>query len=218
MPLLLIAVFIIVPLAELYLIIKIGGSIGIVPTLFLLLVDSIFGSLLLRSQGRSAWVALNRAIAENRAPAKEVLDGVLIIFGGALLLTPGFLTDIVGLLLLIPPTRAMVRGFMRRFVVGRFSAGPRAAMWGYGRVQDRRRRPPGAPREPEPPQGPGPESPREAPQGDPIFGDFAWRDPAAGNRPGDIEGTAHEVGDEDELPPGDGGGEGDDEGRGTFPG
>ncbi len=105
-------------------IIKVGGSIGIGPTIFLLLVDSILGSLLLRSQGRSAWVALNRAIAESRLPAKEVLDGVLIIFGGALLLTPGFLTDIVGLFLLIPPTRAIVRGFMRRFVVGRFSARP----------------------------------------------------------------------------------------------
>ena len=212
MPLLLVAVFIVVPLVELYVIIQIGGSIGIVPTLLLLLLDSILGSLLLRSQGRSAWVALNRAIAESRVPAKEVLDGVLIIFGGALLLTPGFLTDIVGLLLLIPPTRAIVRGFMRRFVVGRFSAGPRAAMWGYDQVQGRepaRRRPRG----PEPPQGPGPESPRQAPQGDPMFGDFDWREREAGPRPDDIEGTAHEVGDDEELPPG----ESDSEGRGTFP-
>lgn len=193
-------------------IIQIGGSIGIVPTLLLLLVDSILGSLLLRSQGRSAWVALNRAIAESRVPAKEVMDGVLIIFGGALLLTPGFLTDIVGLLLLIPPTRAIVRGFMRRFVVGRFTAGPRAAMWTYGRVQDGRGSAP--PRRPEPAQGPGPESPREAPQGDPMFGEFDWRQPDPGPRPGDIEGTAHEVGDEEELPPG----EDDSEGRGTFPG
>ena len=199
MPLLLVAVFIVVPLLELYVIIQIGGSIGIVPTLFLLLVDSILGALLLRSQGRSAWVALNRALAESRVPAKEVLDGVLIIFGGALLLTPGFLTDIVGLLLLIPPTRATVRGFLRRFVVGRFTAGPRATMWTYGRVQG---------------EGPGPESPREAPQGDPMFGEFGWRQPAPAHRPDDIEGTAHEVGDEDELPAGDD----DGEGRGTFPG
>ena len=99
-------------------------------------------------------MALNRAIAESRVPAKEVLDGVLIIFGGALLLTPGFLTDIVGLLLLIPPTRAIVRGFMRRFVVGRFSAGPRAAMWSYGRVQGRGRG--AAPRGPSPAPARGP--------------------------------------------------------------
>ena len=214
MPLILIAVFIVVPLVELYVIIQIGGSIGIVPTLLLLLVDSIVGSLLLRSQGRSAWVALNRAIAESRVPAKEVLDGVLIIFGGALLLTPGFLTDIVGLLLLIPPTRAMVRGFARRFVVGRFSVGPRAAMWTYDRVQGGRERAPRRPRGPEPTQGPGPDSPREAPQGDPMFGEFDWREREAGPRPGDIDGTAHEVGDEDELPPG----ADDDEGRGTFSG
>lgn len=192
MPLFLIAVFIVVPLVELYVLIKVGGSIGVGPTLALLLLDSILGALLLRSQGRSAWVSLNRAIAESRVPAKEVLDGVLIIFGGALLLTPGFLTDIFGLLLLIPPTRAMVRGFLRRFAVGRFSVGPRAAMWTYGRVQDG----------------------REAPQGDPMFGEFNWRDPAPGPRPGDIEGTAQEVGDEDELPAGGR----DDEGRGTFSG
>src|SRR5687768_15661351 len=100
MPLLLIAIFIVVPLIELYVIIQVGGSIGVVPTLFLLLVDSIVGALLWRSQGRAAWVRFNRALAENRMPAKEVFDGVLIVFGGALLLTPGFITDIFGLILL----------------------------------------------------------------------------------------------------------------------
>ena len=98
--------------------------------------------------------------------------------------------------------------------VGRFSAGPRAAMWSYGQVQGRRQGARREPRGPGPAQGPGPESPRQAPQGDPMFGDFDWREPEAGPRPDDIEGTAHEVGDDDELPPA----EGDSEGRGTFPG
>ncbi len=206
--LLLIAVFIVVPIIELYVIIKVGGSIGTGPTIFLLLLDSILGSLLLRSQGRSAWVALNRALAESRIPAKEVLDGVLIIFGGALLLTPGFITDIFGLLLLIPPTRAIVRGFLKRFVGTRYTAGPRAAAWGYGRVQDRRARR-GA-RGPEPTQGPGRVADQEPLRQDPIFGDFDWANPERGPKPDDIEGTAHEVRDDDGLPPG--------EGRGSFPG
>jgi UPF0716 protein FxsA len=70
----------------------------------------------MRSQGRAAWRRFNLALQSGRPPAREVLDGVLVIFGGALLLTPGFLTDILGLLLLIPPTRAVVRRVLvRRF-------------------------------------------------------------------------------------------------------
>ena len=80
-------------------------------------------------------MAFNRAMAESRLPAKEVLDGVLIIFGGALLLTPGFITDIFGLALLIPPTRAIVRTFLKWAGISRLSWGPRAAVWGYGRMQ-----------------------------------------------------------------------------------
>ncbi|MGH2922798.1 MAG: FxsA family protein, partial [Solirubrobacterales bacterium] len=137
MPLLLV-LFIVVPLVELYVIIQVGQAIGIVPTLFLLLADAILGAWLLRSQGRGAWVRFNRALAEGRVPAKEALDGVLVVFGGALLLTPGFLTDIFGLVLLIPPTRAAVRGVLRRVALGRLAVGTRAASWGYGRVRDRR--------------------------------------------------------------------------------
>ena len=137
----LVIAFIVVPLVELYVIIKVGGAIGIGPTIALLLIDSLLGAFLLRHQGRAAWVAFNRAMAESRLPAKEVLDGVLIIFGGALLLTPGFITDIVGLCLLIPPTRAIVRTFLKWLGISRLSWGPKAAVWGYGRMQkDRGRR------------------------------------------------------------------------------
>ena len=107
---LLVLVFIVVPIAELYVIIQVGGAIGVGPTIALLLLDALLGAFLLRHQGRAAWVRFNRALAENRVPHKEVLDGVLVIFGGALLLTPGFITDIFGLILLIPPTRAAVAG------------------------------------------------------------------------------------------------------------
>jgi UPF0716 protein FxsA len=115
MPLLgLVALFIVVPLLELYVILRVGDWIGAVPTILLLAADSVLGSLLLRSQGRSVWRRFNEALAGGRVPHREVMDGVLVIFGGAFLITPGFLTDIVGLILLIPPTRALVRRMLVR--------------------------------------------------------------------------------------------------------
>lgn len=116
----LVALFIVVPLVELYVIIQIGSLIGIWPTIALLLADALLGSLLLRHQGRGAWRRFNDAIAERRFPGREVADGLLIAIGGTLLLTPGFVTDIVGLVFLIPPTRAIIRRLMRGYVGRRF--------------------------------------------------------------------------------------------------
>ena len=121
MALLLVLIFIVLPIAELYVIIQVGGAIGVLPTIALLIVDSFLGAALLRSQGRAAWRRFNEALADGRVPAREVFDGAMIILGGALLLTPGFITDIFGLLLLIPPTRAIFRGLVARM------AGRRAA-------------------------------------------------------------------------------------------
>jgi UPF0716 protein FxsA len=122
MPLLLVFIFIVVPIAELYVLLQIGQAIGVLPTIALLIVDSVLGSWLMRSQGRAAWLRFNRALAEGRVPGREVIDGVLIIFGGALLLTPGFLTDFLGLVLLLPPTRAVVRQVLVRRFGGRLVA------------------------------------------------------------------------------------------------
>ena len=140
MPLLaLIAIFIVVPLAELYVILRVGDAIGVVWTILLLAADSVLGSVLLRSQGRSVWRRFNEAMREGRVPHREVIDGVLVIFGGAFLITPGFLTDIVGILLLLPPTRA----FFRRALVARL--GGRVVFAGVDaagrRVAGRRGRP-----------------------------------------------------------------------------
>src|SRR5215213_6870273 len=106
---LLVLLFIAVPIAELAVIIQVGEAIGVWWTIALLVADSVLGSLLMRAQGRAAWRRFVAATSGGRAPAREVADGVLVIFGGALLLTPGFLTDVLGLVLLIPPTRALVR-------------------------------------------------------------------------------------------------------------
>ena len=106
--------FLTVPVAELYLILKVGDTIGIGWTVLLLVADSLLGSWLLRSQGRAVWRRFNEILAQGRVPHREVVDGVLVIFGGAFLITPGFLTDIVGLMLLLPPTRAIVRRMLVR--------------------------------------------------------------------------------------------------------
>lgn len=111
---LLVLLFIVLPIAELYVIIQVGQAIGIVPTLALLLVDGFLGAALARSQGRAAWRRFNEAVAAGRPPAKEVFDGAAIVFGGALMLSPGFITDVFAIALLLPPTRAL----LRRFAVG----------------------------------------------------------------------------------------------------
>lgn len=116
MALVLVVLFIVVPIVELYVIVQIGTAIGVLPTIALLILDSVLGAALLRAQGRAAWMRFNGALAEGRVPGREVMDGALVIFGGALLLTPGFLSDVLGLVLLLPPTRAVVRVLLvRRF-------------------------------------------------------------------------------------------------------
>ncbi|HEU5251780.1 MAG TPA: FxsA family protein [Solirubrobacterales bacterium] len=121
MPLILVLLFIVVPIAELYVIIQVGQWIGVVPTLVLLLADAVLGSMLLRHEGRSAWRRFNEALAARRFPGREVADGALIIVGGTLLLTPGFITDVFGLFLLLPPTRAIARRLAKRLTIGRFA-------------------------------------------------------------------------------------------------
>jgi UPF0716 protein FxsA len=111
----LIALFLVVPFLELYVILEVvGPALGAPLTILLLAADSIIGALLFKSQGRSVWRRFNTALSEGRVPHREVIDGVLVIFGGAFLITPGFLSDIVGALLLIPPTRSLVRRFLVR--------------------------------------------------------------------------------------------------------
>jgi UPF0716 protein FxsA len=128
----LIAIFVVVPLAELYVIFKVGDAIGLLPTLAILVADSLLGSWLLKSQGRAVWRRFNETMSAGRIPHRELVDGVLVIFGGAFLITPGFLTDIIGVLLLLPPTRGMFRGLVTRRV------GARAAFAAGDRVRTRR--------------------------------------------------------------------------------
>lgn len=132
MPLLaLVALFLIIPFVELYVILEVvGPALGAVWTIVLLAVDSLIGAVLFRTQGRAVWRKFNEALAGGKMPHREVVDGVLVVFGGAFLITPGFLTDVLGILLLLPPTRALIRRMVvrrlgRRLAVGVASAGSR---------------------------------------------------------------------------------------------
>lgn len=145
MPLLLLVLFIVVPLVELYVLIQVGQEIGALNTIALLILASVLGTVLLRSQGRVTWRRFNEALAAGRPPAREVLDGVLIIFGGALLLTPGFVTDLFGILLLAPPSRALIRRVLTRVLATRVAftvAGPAGATAAQAAMRGRRARDP----------------------------------------------------------------------------
>jgi len=102
------------PLAELYVAVKVAEAIGALYTVLLLLASWPLGSWALRSQGSLAWRRLRLAVAEGRTPAREVIDGALVLIGGVLLIVPGFISDVVGLSMLLPPTRAPMRGALMR--------------------------------------------------------------------------------------------------------
>ena len=124
MPALLVLVLIVVPLVELYILVQVGSLLGIVPTLVLLLVMSLLGAYLLRREGARTWRAFRQALQSGRLPAREVAEGALVIFGGALLLTPGFATDLVGLACVLPPSRAVLRRLLTKVVTRRLGFGP----------------------------------------------------------------------------------------------
>lgn len=106
---LLVGLLVVMPLVELYVLIQVGQVIGGLPTVLLLLAMSVLGSVLLKREGTRTWRAFRSATSRGRVPAREVADGSLVIFGGALLLTPGFVTDVVGLLCVLPGSRAVLR-------------------------------------------------------------------------------------------------------------
>jgi UPF0716 protein FxsA len=146
--------FILVPLAELAVIIAVGDFLGLLPTLLLLLGISVAGAWLAKREGLAAWRRFQLALAEGRVPTAEVADGAMVLLAGALLLTPGFLTDVVAVLLLLAPVRAMVRRLAPRLAARRLrrrrgrvvivdgsarDAGSTRVTWGRAEVRGRDR-------------------------------------------------------------------------------
>ena len=114
----LVALFIGVPLVEIWFLIQVGQVIGPWWTILLLVLDSLLGTWLIRREGGKAWTALRTAIETGRMPARELADGALILVGGTLMLAPGFITDAFGILLILPFTRPVARRLLTR-VIGR---------------------------------------------------------------------------------------------------
>lgn len=114
--------FALVPLVELALLIHVGSYLGTAPTIALVLTTGAAGALLARNQGVQAWQRLQRELSAGRFPGEEIFDGVLVLGGGLLLLTPGLITDVIGFATLIPGTRAWIKSQLKR----RFRPVPRA--------------------------------------------------------------------------------------------
>jgi len=110
--------FVVVPLVELMILIQVGGVIGTLPTILICVATGAAGAKLAKAEGRAALQRMNQAVAAGRIPTDDIVDGLLILVAGALLLTPGYLTDATGLLLLFPPSRALIRPRVVRWFLG----------------------------------------------------------------------------------------------------
>jgi UPF0716 protein FxsA len=115
--------FVVLPVAEIYLLIQIGQTIGAWWTVLLLIADGLFGSWLMKREGTRAWKALTTALSSGRMPARELADAALILVGGTLLLTPGFVSDAFGLFCILPFTRPVARRALTRFLSRRLVGG-----------------------------------------------------------------------------------------------
>ncbi len=116
---LLLLFFLTVPIVEVWLLVAVGTRIGVLPTIGILIVSALLGTWLMRREGAKAWRALNEAVSSGRLPGGEVLDPVLIMIGGVLVMLPGFFTDIIGLIFLLPFTRPLARGLLALFIARR---------------------------------------------------------------------------------------------------
>lgn len=110
--------FLAVPLLEIYLLLKIGAIIGAIPTVFMVVATAVIGAWLLKMQGFATWQRLQTSLAEGEIPTLEIIEGPILLVGGALLLTPGFFTDILGFLCLFPITRRNVALYLMKQGLG----------------------------------------------------------------------------------------------------
>lgn len=119
----LLLLFVLVPVAELMLLIRLGEWIGLWPTLGLIVVTGVVGSMLARQQGFSVLRRLQSRLGQGGLPGRELMDGAIILVSGALLLTPGVVTDVIGFAGLIPPTRALIRAGLSRWLKKKVRSG-----------------------------------------------------------------------------------------------
>ncbi len=163
MALLLVLLFVVAPLVELAVFVQVTQWIGIVNTLALLLIVSIGGVLIVRHQGLGVARRVRDQVRAGNLPAADLVDGLLILIAGILLIVPGFVSDTVGLLLLLPPTRAFVRGRLQKRYSVRIASRVVSTVRPPRRVANDNETTVLPPAELLPPQPPGPSSPPEPP-------------------------------------------------------
>lgn len=129
----LILAFIGVPLLELALLIKLGTYIGVAKTLLIVVGTGVAGAALARSQGFAIMSRIQMDLEEGHLPADELVNGACVLAGGLLLLTPGILTDTAGFLLLIPPSRELIKAFVKRYIQQKFDRGEVIVITRHGR-------------------------------------------------------------------------------------
>ena len=190
MALVLFLLFLVLPFVEIVLIIQIGSTIGVGPTLAIMVLSAVLGSWLCKREGLGVLRRLNESLDEGRIPTTELADGALILLAGALMVTPGFITDVTGLLLLIPPTRALVR----TAVVARFRhrierSGAGAGPAGFTFIRMGGGAPGAGPFGPGPFGPGGPTGPRRGPGGDDVIDAESWEDPVPDDRFGQLPGA-----------------------------
>jgi len=110
----LVILFLALPFTELYVLMQVGHALGVLDTIAVMVIISLVGVALARHEGLFVFRKIQECSAAGNVPADEVLDGAIVLAGGLLLVTPGFVTDGVGILLLFPPSRAAVRSYLRR--------------------------------------------------------------------------------------------------------
>ncbi len=142
----LILLFTLVPAIELALLIRVGGMIGVIPTISIIVFTGVLGASLARHEGLRVWIEANRSLQTGQVPTDQMIEGMLILLAGVVLLTPGFLTDLTGFALLLPPIRIALRNYLKK----RFSNKIQVHGFpeGTGFQHDR-----GFGQRPEPPQG-----------------------------------------------------------------
>lgn len=122
---LLFLVFLVVPLIEIYLLLVIGGIIGPIPTVAMVVFTAVLGAWLLRIEGFHTWFRLQQSLAQGKIPALEIVEGPILLVGGALLLTPGFFTDALGFLCLVPSTRRKIAQYiLKKWLIQKTPGGP----------------------------------------------------------------------------------------------
>jgi UPF0716 protein FxsA len=114
-------ILVLLPIAEISLLMTLGGIIGVIPTILAVILTAVVGANLVRSQGFELWQRLQRELAQGQMPTQALMEGMMILAGGLLLLTPGFITDLMGLLCLLPVSRIVIIKYLMRQFADRFS-------------------------------------------------------------------------------------------------